>query len=57
MRRLLPALLLIASLAAMGRQPRFLGPPLKKPADGGPADAGAAVDAGAAKRGRDGGLR
>jgi hypothetical protein len=47
MRKILPALVLIASLAAVGRQPRFLGPPIKKPADGGPADAGPAADAGA----------
>jgi thiol-disulfide isomerase/thioredoxin len=40
--RLIPALVLVASLAAMGRPPRFLGPPEKKPADAGVPDAGAA---------------
>jgi len=56
MRKILSALVLIASLAAMGSQPRFLGPPIKKPADGGPADAdpdaGPAADAGAAEDGQ-----
>ena len=49
-RVLLPSLLVFASLAAMARAPRFLGPPVKKPADAGtpetpdagPADAGEA---------------
>jgi hypothetical protein len=49
MKRIVPALVLMASLAALARQPRFLGPPVKKPADGGPADAGAVADAGAAE--------
>jgi thiol-disulfide isomerase/thioredoxin len=41
-RVLLPSLLVLASLAAMAKAPRFLGPPVKKPADAGPAeDAGA----------------
>jgi len=41
-RVLLPSLLVLASVAAMAKAPRFLGPPLKKPADAGPAeDAGA----------------
>ncbi len=47
MKRIVPALVLMASLAALARQPRFLGPPVKKPADGGPA--GAVADAGAAE--------
>ena len=40
-----PALLILGSVAAMAKAPRFLGPPVKKPADAGPfaepADAGA----------------
>ena len=50
-RALLPSLLALASVAALARAPRFLGPPVKKPADAGPCDAsdgGAAADAGAA---------
>jgi thiol-disulfide isomerase/thioredoxin len=42
-RVLLPSLLVLASLAAMAKAPRFLGPPVKKPPDAGPneaADAG-----------------
>lgn len=35
MRVLVPLLLILASVAAMARQPRFLGPPVKKPADAG----------------------
>jgi thiol-disulfide isomerase/thioredoxin len=35
-RVLLPSLLVLASLAAMAKAPRFLGPPVKKPADAGP---------------------
>ena len=47
-RALLPSLLVFASLAAMARAPRFLGPPVKKPADAGPSeDSGdGGVDAG-----------
>lgn len=49
-RRSILALFILASVAAMARQPRFLGPPVKKPADAGPvpadAGAGAAPDAG-----------
>ncbi len=43
-RVVLPSLLVLASVAAMAKAPRFLGPPVKKPADAGPpeeADAGA----------------
>lgn len=50
-RVLLPSLLMLASAAAMARAPRFLGPPVKKPADAGPAepcDGGEPDDAGAA---------
>ena len=40
-RILLPSFLVFAALAAAAGKPRFLGPPLKKPADGGtPEDAG-----------------
>ena len=42
MRKPLVALFALASVAAMAKPPRFLGPPVKKPADAGPADAGAA---------------
>jgi thiol-disulfide isomerase/thioredoxin len=41
-RVLVPSLLVFASLAAMAAKPRFLGPPVKKPADAGPEDAGTA---------------
>ncbi|MGZ6142739.1 MAG: TlpA disulfide reductase family protein [Myxococcales bacterium] len=42
-RALLPSLLIFTSVAAMASQPRFLGPPVKKPpADAGTPDAGAA---------------
>ena len=51
-RVLLPSLLLFASVAAMAATPRFLGPPVKKPADGGTPDAGPAPDAGTAPRGQ-----
>jgi thiol-disulfide isomerase/thioredoxin len=44
MNRLIPGVIVVGSLAAMGGPPRFLGPPLKKPADAGPAEA---ADAGA----------
>ena len=47
-RLLLPSLLVFASVAAMARTPRFLGPPVKKPADAGPPEA---PDAGAADAG------
>ena len=40
MKRVLPGLAIAVSLAALARQPRFLGPPVKKPADGGTRDAG-----------------
>lgn len=49
-RLLLPSLLVLASVAAMARTPRFLGPPVKKPADAGPG-AGEPPDAGAADAG------
>ena len=39
-RVVVPSLFILASVAAMAAQPRFLGPPVKKPADAGPADAG-----------------
>ncbi len=46
MKRIVPAFFLIASVAAMAKPPqRFLGPPVKKPADpAGPTDAGAASE-------------
>jgi thiol-disulfide isomerase/thioredoxin len=40
-RAVLPSLLILASVAAMAAKPRFLGPPVKKPADAGPSDADA----------------
>jgi thiol-disulfide isomerase/thioredoxin len=40
-RVVVPSLFILASVAAMAAQPRFLGPPVKKPADAGPSDAGA----------------
>jgi hypothetical protein len=49
MKRVVLALVLMAALAALAGQPRFLGPPVKKPADGGPAEAGTVCDAGAAE--------
>ena len=52
-RLLLPSLLVLASLAAMARAPRFLGPPVKKPADAGPGS-GEPPDAGAADAGATG---
>jgi thiol-disulfide isomerase/thioredoxin len=54
-RVLLPSLLIFASVAAMAAKPRFLGPPVKKPADdggGSPEDAGAPADAGAEPHGQ-----
>ena len=54
-RLLVPALLVFASVAAMARAPRFLGPPVKKPADAGSPetqDAGAAAEAEAGPRGK-----
>ena len=46
MKRLIPGVIVVGSLAAMGVTPRFLGPPLKKPADAGtPEDAGAHTEA------------
>ncbi len=39
-RILLPLLLVLAAVAALARQPRFLGPPVKKPADAGEMDGG-----------------
>jgi thiol-disulfide isomerase/thioredoxin len=52
-RVLLPSLLLFASVAAMAAKPRFLGPPVKKPADAGPTeDAGTPADAGAEPHGK-----
>jgi thiol-disulfide isomerase/thioredoxin len=48
-RVVLPSLLILASVAAMAKQPRFLGPPVKKPADAGPAEA---ADAGASEHGQ-----
>ena len=54
-RLLLPSLLVFASVAAMARTPRFLGPPVKKPADAGPPDtpdAGTASDAGSEPHGK-----
>jgi thiol-disulfide isomerase/thioredoxin len=51
-RVLLPSLLVCVSVAAMAAQPRFLGPPVKKPADAGAPDAGAPEDAGVAPHGQ-----
>lgn len=51
-RVVLPSLLAFASVAAMAAVPRFLGPPVKKPADAGPEDAGSPEDAGAGPRGQ-----
>jgi thiol-disulfide isomerase/thioredoxin len=52
-RVLLPSLLVLASLAAMAKAPRFLGPPVKKPADAGsPEDAGTSGDAGTEPHGQ-----
>src|SRR5205814_10707156 len=45
MNRLIPGLIIVGSLAAMGREPRFLGPPVKKPPDAGPEDAGQKAEA------------
>jgi len=47
-RVLLPSLLILASIAAMAKQPRFLAPPVKKPADAGPSS----EDAGTAEHGQ-----
>jgi len=41
-RAVVPSLFILASVAAMAAQPRFLGPPVKKPADAGTPDAGTA---------------
>ena len=43
---LVPLLLILSAVAALARQPRFLGPPEKKPADAGMTDAGEPADAG-----------
>ena len=54
MRVLVPSLLILASVAAMASQPRFLGPPVKKP----PADAGqSSAPPGAADAGTDAGAQ
>ena len=47
-RVVLPSLLVFCSVAAMAARPRFLGPPVKKPADAGPSEA----DAGTAEHGQ-----
>ena len=47
-RVVLPSLLILSSVAAMAARPRFLGPPVKKPADAGPPEA----DAGTAEHGQ-----
>jgi thiol-disulfide isomerase/thioredoxin len=52
-RLLLPSLLIFVSVAAMAAKPRFLGPPVKKPADAGPPeDAGTPADAGTEPHGQ-----
>jgi len=52
-RVLLPSFLIFVSAAAMAKAPRFLGPPVKKPADAGPPeDAGTSADAGTEPHGQ-----
>ncbi len=56
-RIVLPLLLVLASVTAMAKPPRFLGPPVKKPADAGQPSQSGSADAGTADAGTDAGTK